>query len=111
MIWLTVVEFIKFEQIKISLNEWISIREKNPDDQYGLLSRAWNAFRNVERDDEGCEDVEKYCLKFCRFCMGIGLVVGITVKGVTSILIPLLLASQLKTEKVLNNYYCWPIQI
>ncbi|XP_063433514.1 chitin synthase chs-2-like [Mytilus trossulus] len=61
---------------------------------------AWDAFRNTERDFEGCVEVEEYFLKFCRLLMCVGLFVGIAAKGVATILIPLLLASQLKTEKV-----------
>ncbi|CAC5394645.1 CHS1 [Mytilus coruscus] len=60
---------------------------------------AWDAFRNTERDFEGCVEVEEYFLKFCRFLMCFGLLVGIAAKGVATIIIPLLLASQLKTEK------------
>lgn len=61
-------------------------------------------FRNSERDIEGCVEVEKYFLKLCRFSICVGLFVGIIMKGVATILIPLLLASQLNTEKVWKNF-------
>ncbi|CAC5394646.1 CHS1 [Mytilus coruscus] len=61
----------------------------------------WDVFRNKERKFEGCVEVENFFLKLCRFIICVGLLVGIAAKGIATILIPLLLASQLNTEKVL----------
>ncbi|XP_052098296.1 uncharacterized protein LOC127733066 isoform X3 [Mytilus californianus] len=61
--------------------------------------RIWDVFRNTERDFGDCEKVEKYFLKLCRFFICVGLLFGIAMKGAATILIPLLLSSQLNTEK------------
>jgi len=60
-----------------------------------LLFRAWDAFRNTERDFDGSVELENCFLKFCRFLMCFGLFVGIISKGVCTVLIPLLKVSQL----------------
>lgn len=62
--------------------------------------RAWDAFRNTERDYEGCVELENYFLKFSRAFMYCGLFIGILTKGVATFLIPLLFVANLKTQEV-----------